>query len=262
MKRLSHQVQLLLCAVQFLTRIPTPALRDFQPDWISRSARYFPLVGLLIGGACAAVFWSASLIWTGWLPALLALAAGVLITGAFHEDGLADTADGLGGGTTVARRLTIMKDSRIGTYGALALGLTLAIKAAALATLPAGLGAWTLVAAHGAGRGASVLAMRALPYVGDAKVGKWKPSPADLSLAEVLTAVAVAGLPLALSPDGVVGLALLAGAILALSVSLIARKLLGGYTGDVLGAIEQVFELGFVLGVAASLGLANTFSRT
>ena len=262
MSRLSHQFQLFLCAVQFLTRIPTPALRDFQPDWISRSARYFPLVGLLVGGGCAAVFWSASLVWSGWLPALLAIAAGVLITGAFHEDGLADTADGLGGGTTVARRLTIMKDSRIGTYGALALGLSLAIKAAALATLPAGLGAWTLVAAHGAGRGASVLAMRALPYVGDAKVGKWKPSPADLSLAEVLTAVAVAGLPLALSPDGVVGLAILIGAILALAVSLIARRLLGGYTGDVLGAIEQVFELGFVLGVAASLGVANTFSRT
>ena len=262
MSRLSHQFQLFLCAVQFLTRIPTPALRNFQPDWISRSARYFPLVGLLVGGGCAAVFWSASLIWSGWLPALLAIAAGVLITGAFHEDGLADTADGLGGGTTVAKRLTIMKDSRIGTYGALALGLTLAIKAAALATLPAGLGAWTLVAAHGAGRGASVLAMRALPYVGDAKVGKWKPSPADLSLAEVLTAVAVAGLPLALSPDGVVGLAILIGAILALAVSLIARRLLGGYTGDVLGAIEQVFELGFVLGVAASLGVANTFSRT
>ena len=262
MSRLSHQFQLFLCAVQFLTRIPTPALRNFQPDWISRSARYFPLVGLLVGGGCAAVFWSASLVWSGWLPALLAIAAGVLITGAFHEDGLADTADGLGGGTTVAKRLTIMKDSRIGTYGALALGLTLAIKAAALATLPAGLGAWTLVAAHGAGRGASVLAMRALPYVGDAKVGKWKPSPADLSLAEVLTAVAVAGLPLALSPDGVVGLAILIGAILALAVSLIARRLLGGYTGDVLGAIEQVFELGFVLGVAASLGVANTFSRT
>lgn len=262
MSRLSHQFQLFLCAVQFLTRIPTPALRNFQPDWISRSARYFPLVGLLVGGGCAVVFWSASLVWSGWLPALLAIAAGVLITGAFHEDGLADTADGLGGGTTVAKRLTIMKDSRIGTYGALALGLTLAIKAAALATLPAGLGAWTLVAAHGAGRGASVLAMRALPYVGDAKVGKWKPSPADLSLAEVLTAVAVAGLPLALSPDGVVGLAILIGAILALAVSLIARRLLGGYTGDVLGAIEQVFELGFVLGVAASLGVANTFSRT
>ncbi|MES3026831.1 MAG: adenosylcobinamide-GDP ribazoletransferase [Pseudomonadota bacterium] len=258
MKRLSHQFQLFLCAVQFLTRIPTPALRDFQPDWISRSARYFPLVGLLVGGVCAAVFWAASLVWSGWLPALLAIAAGVLITGAFHEDGLADTADGLGGGTTIAKRLTIMKDSRIGTYGALALGLTLALKAGALATLPAGLGAWTLVAAHGAGRGASVLAMRALPYVGDAKAGKWKPSPADLSLPEVLTGLAVAGLPLALSPGGVVGLAVLMGAILALAMAMLARRLLGGYTGDVLGAVEQVFELGFILGVSASFALFST----
>jgi adenosylcobinamide-GDP ribazoletransferase len=256
--RLWRELQLFLCAVQFLTRIPTPALHGFQPEWISRSARYFPLVGLLVGGACAAVFWSTSLIWSGWLPALLAIAAGVLITGAFHEDGLADTADGLGGGTTIAKRLTIMKDSRIGTYGALALGLTLAIKAAALATLPAGLGAWTLVAAHGAGRGASVLAMRVLPYVGDAKTGKWKPSPADLSLAEVLTALAVAGLPLALSPGGVVGLAVLIGAILALAMALLARRLLGGYTGDVLGAVEQVFELGFILGVSASFALSTT----
>ena len=255
MSRLWRELQLFLCAVQFLTRVPTPALRGFQPDWISRSARYFPLVGLLVGGGCAAVFWAASLVWSGWLPALLAIAAGVLITGAFHEDGLADTADGLGGGTTIAKRLTIMKDSRIGTYGALALGLTLAIKAGALATLPAGLGAWSLVAAHGAGRGAAVLAMRALPYVGDAKTGKWKPSPADLNLAEVLTALAIAGLPLALSPGGVVGLAVLTGAILALALAMLARRLLGGYTGDVLGAIEQVFELGFILGVSASFAL-------
>ena len=157
-----RQLQLFLCAVQFLTRVPTPALRGFESDWISRSARYFPLVGMLVGGVCAAVFWGAAQLWSGWLPALLAIAAGVLVTGAFHEDGLADTADGLGGGSTLAKRLTIMKDSRIGTYGALALGLVLALKAAALAELPAGLGAWALVAAHAGGRGAAVLAMRAL----------------------------------------------------------------------------------------------------
>lgn len=253
-----RQLALLLCAVQFLTRIPTPALAGFQPDWISRSARYFPLVGVLVGGACAAVFWGASQIWIGWLPALLALAAGVLITGAFHEDGLADTADGLGGGSTVAKRLTIMKDSRIGTYGALALGLTLAVKGAALAGLPAGLGAWTLVAAHAGGRGAAVIAMRAMAYVGDARTGKWKPAPSDLSLGEVLTALALAGLPMALSPDGVVLAALLLGGLLALLLALAARRLLGGYTGDVLGAIEQVFELGFTLGVAAAYALAAT----
>lgn len=251
-----RQFQLVLCAVQFLTRIPIPALPGFESDWISRSARYFPLVGMLVGGVCAAVFWGASQLWSGWLPALLAISAGVLVTGAFHEDGLADTADGLGGGSTLAKRLTIMKDSRIGTYGALALGLTLALKGAALAALPPALGAWTLVAAHAGGRGAAVLAMRALAYVGDARTGKWKPAPTDLSLSEVLAAIAIAGLPMALSPDGVMLLALTLGGAAAAAMALTARRLLGGYTGDVLGAIEQVFELGFVLGVSASLAAA------
>ena len=248
-----RQLGLFLCAVQFLTRLPTPALTGFEPDWISRSARYFPLVGLLVGGICAAVFWGASQLWTGALPALLAIGVGVLVTGAFHEDGLADTADGLGGGATPERRLEIMKDSRIGTYGALALGLVLATKVAALATLPAGLGAWTLVAAHAGGRGASVLTMRALAYMRDVDGGKWKPAPSDLGFWEVLAALTFAALPLALSPAGVVFQGLLAGALLALVLALVARRLLGGYTGDVLGAIEQVFELGFTLGVTAAL---------
>lgn len=247
-----HQLRLFLCAVQFLTRAPTPALPGFEPDWISRSARYFPLVGLLVGGVCAAVFWGASQLWSGAMPALLAVGVGVLVTGAFHEDGLADTCDGLGGGATPERRLEIMKDSRIGTYGALGLGLVLATKIAALATLPAGLGAWTLVAAHAGGRGASVLAMRALAYVRDVDGGKWKPAPSDLGFWEVLAAVTFAALPLALSPAGVVLQGLLAGALLALALTLVARRLLGGYTGDVLGAIEQMFELGFTLGVAAA----------
>ena len=248
-----RQLGLFLCAVQFLTRLPTPALTGFEPDWISRSARYFPLVGLLVGGICAAVFWGASQLWTGALPALLAIGVGVLVTGAFHEDGLADTCDGLGGGGTSERRLEIMKESRIGTYGALGLGFVLSTKVAALATLPVGLGAWTLVAAHAGGRGASVLAMRALAYVRDVDGGKWKPAPSDLGFWEVLAAATFAALPLALSPAGVVFQGLLAGALLALVLALVARRLLGGYTGDVLGAIEQVFELGFTLGVAAAL---------
>lgn len=251
-----RQFQLFLCAVQFLTRVPTPALQGFEPDWISRSARYFPLVGLLVGLVCAGVFWASSQVWSGWLPALLAIAAGVLVTGAFHEDGLADTADGLGGGSTVARRLAIMKDSRIGTYGALALGLVLAIKAAALASLPAGLGAWALVAAHAGGRGAAVLAMRLLPHVAEARSAKWKPAASGLSLTEVLIALGVAGLPLALSPDGVVLAGLAVGASLAAALGFAARRLLGGYTGDVLGGVEQVFELGLILGVAAAFAMA------
>lgn len=249
----ARELQLFLCAVQFLTRIPVPALPGFQPDWTTRAARYFPLVGLLVGAICAAVFWGASKVWSGPVAAVLALAAGVLITGAFHEDGLADTADGLGGGQTVAKRLTIMKDSRVGTYGVLALLIVLGLKVTALAGLPAAMGAWALVAAHGAGRGAAVVAMAALPYAGGARATKWKPAEHGLTLPEGLTALAIAGLPIALSPDGVVLAALALGCGAALTLALVARRLIGGFTGDVLGGVEQVFECGFVLGVAAAV---------
>jgi adenosylcobinamide-GDP ribazoletransferase len=258
---LRRQVQLFLCAAQFLTRVPTPALKDFEPDWISRSARYFPLVGLMVGLVCAGVFVTASHVWSGWSAALLALAAGVLVTGAFHEDGLADTFDGLGGGGTPERRLEIMKDSRIGTYGALALGLVLALKAAALADLSPLLGAWALACAHAGGRSAAVLAMRVLPYVGHLERGKWKPAPSGLSTPETLLALAFAGLPLLLAPSSAWVLGLLLGAALGLTLALSARRLLGGYTGDVLGAIEQMFELGFLLAVAAAPSVLNLLAQ-
>jgi adenosylcobinamide-GDP ribazoletransferase len=248
---MGRQFTLLLVAIQFLTRLPTPALRGFETAWISRSARYFPLVGELVGAICAAVFLGASLVWPPWVAALLAVAAGVLITGGFHEDGLADTADGLGGGQDPARRLEIMKDSRVGTYGVLALGLTLALKVSALAGLAPVLGAATLLAAHGAARGASVLAMRLLPYVGDMASAKWKPAPTGLGWGEAAVAMALAAWPLAFLPPGHAVLGLAMGGLLALCPALAARRLVGGQTGDVLGAIEQVFELGFVLGVAA-----------
>ena len=259
MSPLRRQLQLFLCAAQFLTRVPTPALKDFEPDWISRSARYFPLVGLLVGLVCAGVFAAASQVWSGWLAALLAITAGVLVTGAFHEDGLADTFDGLGGGGTPERRLEIMKDSRIGTYGALALGLVLALKAAALAGMSPLIGAWALACAHAGGRGAAVLAMRVLPYVGHLERGKWKPAPSGLSTPEALLALAFAALPLLLAPSAAWALGLLFGAGLALILALSARRLLGGYTGDVLGGVEQMFELGFLLGIAAAPGLLRMF---
>jgi adenosylcobinamide-GDP ribazoletransferase len=247
-----RQAKLLLCAVQFLTRLPTPSFVDFEPGWITRSARYFPLVGLGVGGACALVLLAAGQAWSGALPALLAVAAGVLITGGFHEDGLADTADGLGGGHTSARRLEIMKDSRIGTYGALALGLILAIKVAALATLPLTTAALALVAAHGAGRTAAVAVMVLGRHVGDPSNAKYKPAPDGVSPGEFLLAAALGLWPLALlGLPGLVGAAV--GGVLALLLALTARRLIGGHTGDVLGGVEQACELGVLLGVSAML---------
>lgn len=248
---LRRQLDLLLVAIQFLTRIPTPQIAGFDPDWISRSARYFPLVGQAVGAISALVFFAASQVWPPAIAALLAIATGVLVTGGFHEDGLADTADGLGGGQTSERRLEIMKDSRLGSYGALALGLTLALKTAALASLPPLVGALVLLTAHGLGRGAAVVAMAVLPYARGLDLSKWKPSPTGLSAGEVAIALLLAAWPLALLSLGVGGAGLALGALLALAPAFAARRLIGGQTGDVLGAVEQMFELGFLLGAAA-----------
>ena len=246
-----HQVRLLICAVQFLTRVPTPRLATFEPDWITRSARYFPLVGQGVGAASALVLVLADRAWSAPVAAVLAVAAGVLITGAFHEDGLADTADGLGGGQTAERRLEIMKDSRIGTYGACALVLTLALRAAILASTPVAIAAVILLSAHGLGRAAAVVVMRSTPYAPSGEAGKWKPVPEGVRTSEVLVALAIASWPLALLPlDAALG-GLAMGGALTVALALLARRLIGGHTGDVLGAVEQMFEVGFLLGAAA-----------
>lgn len=193
--------------------------------------------------------------WSPWIAALLAVAAGVAMTGGFHEDGLADTADGLGGGQTRARRLEIMKDSRLGSYGALTLGLTLALRVAALAMLVS-LSPWVaavaLVASHGLGRAAAVAAMALMPYGGDPGMAK-EGRPDRASIAGLAVAVLVALWPLALLPvaAGVVGVTagLAVGAVPAWQ----AQRLIGGRTGDVLGAVEQMFEVGFLLAVAGLL---------
>ncbi len=240
------QIRLLLVALQFLTRLPVPQVRGFTPDMISRSTRYYPVVGALVGGICALVLTGAAQVWDGILPALLAVAAGVLVTGAFHEDGLADTFDGLGGGTEPARRLEIMKDSRLGTFGALGLGLVLALKVAALAQVSPSLAAAGLLCAHAGGRTVAVLAMAALSPVGQS--AKW--SPDRLYPIEPVLAVVLGAAPLLLlGAQGAPALAL--GLALAALPALAARRLIGGYTGDILGAVEQMFELGFLLALAA-----------
>ena len=250
MRWLGHQVRLLVCAVQFLTRVPTPALKAFEPDWITRSARYFPLVGQAVGAACAGAMLVGDRLWGAPVGAILALGLGLLMTGAFHEDGLADTADGLAGGQSPARRLEIMKDSRLGTYGVCALIGTLALKAVILAS--ASNAAVLLLAAHGLGRAAAVLVLRLTPYAPSGAAGKWKPAPEGVRAGEVVLALLIAAWPLAMLPPAAALVGLAAGALPATLLALAAKRLIGGHTGDVLGAVEQVFEIGFLLGAAAS----------
>jgi len=246
-----------LNAVQFLTRVPVRSPGKLDEDWLLRAAKFFPLVGVFVGCVSALIFVLTGMVWSGIVPALLATTASIALTGALHEDGLSDTADGLGGGTTLASRLAIMKDSRIGVYGVLAVGLGIALRVGALATLAEPVGAAALIACHTAARFPPMIALRTLDHIGDPASAKVSYLGQPIRAGEIAfgAVIVLAGLLplLAFSAlAGVVGLAL--GALLVIWLCRLARRLVGGYTGDILGAVEQVFEIGFMLGVAAVLG--------
>lgn len=252
---LATEANLLLAAVQTLTRIPVRV--DHEPDTVRRAVRYMPLVGLGIGAAAAAAF---TLARTGLpvpLAAILAVAFVALLTGALHEDGLADCCDGTGGRTR-EDVLRIMRDSRIGTYGTLALVLTVATRIAALSTLstlstladlpdlPDPDPVSALVAAAGASRFWAVLSPALLPYARAEGTGGTVASPARADL--VIAAAFGLGVPLLLLGPRAVP-ALLLSALAALGVIWWARRRIGGYTGDVLGAVQQLSELVILLAV-------------
>lgn len=245
--------RLFLVAVQFLTRLPTPRLDDLPPAWLARSGKYFPLVGGLVGGLSALALLGAHAIWrSGPLPALLAVAVGLFLTGALHEDGLADTADGFGGGRSPEQRLAIMKDPRLGTYGALTLGLAVAGKVAALSVMPAQLAAAGLVCAHVGARTAAVWTMSLLPYAADPAASKVDASRRALRPWELALTLAFALAPtLLLMPCAIGIVCLAAGALAAVLLGRASARRIGGHTGDVLGAVEQAYELVFLLLLSA-----------
>lgn len=252
--RIADGARLFLCAVKILTRLPAPRLKAWPEDAVTRSAVYYPVVGWIVGGLAALVLLAADRLWPPLVGAILSTVAAVAITGGFHEDGLADAADGLVGGGTAPRRLEIMKDSRIGSYGALALWSVLSVRALALAALPPGKAALALVLVHGAARTFPVAAMT-LPYAGDparaklgGAIGERRVRPWQAALVVVIGFAAFALVPL---PQACAALAFAFAA--AAGVGFAGWKLVGGWTGDVLGAIEQVAEAGLILGLAASL---------
>jgi adenosylcobinamide-GDP ribazoletransferase len=242
-------------ALRFMTIFPVPSSEAATaPDWLSRCAKFFPAVGICVGLVSAATLLLAGSIWNPVIAALLAVAASIVVTGALHEDGLADTADGFGGGWSVEKRLAIMKDSRIGAYGALALMFGIALRVTALAEMPPWTAAAALIAAHAAARITPAFVMNALPYAGDTAAMKVSYADAPVSTNDIWFALLVTGctlVPLAMVSISSMISGLLLGALLAAALALWARRLIDGYTGDVLGAIEQMFEIGFLLGVTA-----------
>ena len=247
----------LLDAIRFLTIVRVRNTESaMAPDWLARAMKYFPVVGAGIGLVSALVLLIANEFVSPVIAALLAVTAGIILTSALHEDGLADTADAFGGGWTIEKRLAIMKDSRIGSYGALALGLGVALRVAAISDMPMWAGPAALIAAHAAARAAPAFVMNRLRYAGNTAAMKVSYAEAPVRSGELrfaLVVVLLAMLPLALISLSTVLVGLLCGAALAFVLTRWSRHMLGGYTGDVLGAVEQVFEIGFLLGVVAAL---------
>ena len=221
-------------AFVLLTRLPVARSVQVRASGVWA----YPIVGVVVGIIGAVAYWLVH--WLGLPPpvaAICAIAAGVLATGALHEDGLADAADGLGGGANVARKLEIMRDSRIGSFGALALMLSLGLRIAALSALadPARVGN-ALIAAGVLGRGAMIGMMLALP---PARTDGMAASLGPVPLAPAAIGLCIAS-ACALLPHG--ARALLAAALAAAIMVWLARRQIGGYTGDILGATEQAAE--------------------
>jgi Cobalamin-5-phosphate synthase len=198
-----QQIRLILTALAFLTRVPILAWVGYSDAQLNQSVRYFPLIGIGVGAFCAGVYLAAALFWPPVVALLLALVATVLLTGAFHEDGLADFYDGVYGGLSIARRLEIMKDSRIGTYGALALLSVLALKFAALASLPPAQLPLVLIAGHALSRAFAVSFIYSHDYA-RSDGGKVQVVAESLSLPALLFASACGVLPLLWLPPGIV----------------------------------------------------------
>ncbi|MFN3861584.1 MAG: adenosylcobinamide-GDP ribazoletransferase [Roseateles sp.] len=266
-----HELRLAFIALQFLTRVPAPRWVGFEPAWLQACLRHFPLVGAGIGCVAAAVLWAALWLWPPLVAAALSVVATVWLTGAFHEDGLADTCDGLGGAVSRERALEIMKDSRIGSYGAAGLVLALVLKVAVVAALAtsarecvagpcAMLALAALVWNHAASRAAPVVLVWRLPYAGDAAHAKAKPLAMQTDGRSVAAASAwlllLAGALLAWAPALArpLAAALVAAVIATVLCARWLRRRLGGFTGDTLGATQQIAELAGLLAWAAMLG--------
>lgn len=240
-------------ALGFFTRLPVPSWVGHTSAALDRSARYFPAVGLLVGLIGALVYIAAAWFWPKTLAVLLSMAATVLVTGAFHEDGLADTLDGLGGGWDKARILEIMKDSRIGSFGVTALVLALLSKFMTLVELRE---AWlpaALIAGHGVSRLAATSLLATMAYVRDDAQARAKPVATRLGRGDLAIAAAFALAGLLLLPPGRTLIACVLAALVTAWMARLFRRRLGGYTGDCLGATQQVAEIAFYLGLVAGL---------
>jgi adenosylcobinamide-GDP ribazoletransferase len=240
----------LLGAVSFLTRVPTGTgpVRDAA---LARFVPWFPLVGALVGAAVGGLYAGASLLLPPLVAAAVAVTAGIAITGAFHEDGLGDTADAFLGGRGREDTVRILKDPRLGTFGVVAVAASLLLRVAAVAALPPSAALAALPAAHALSRAAAVGVMAAVPPAAEQGLGAAyvRALGGRQALLGVASGVVIAAALLRAWALPAAALALVAAAAL----GRLARGRIGGVTGDVLGAVQQAGEILTLLVAVAAL---------
>lgn len=252
---LLRELRYFFTALQFFTRIPIPAWVGYREEYLQGSRKYFPAIGLLVGFVSALTYFTARLVLPPPLCLLLALTAGVLLTGAFHEDGFTDMCDGFGGGWKRDQILSIMKDSRIGSYGVVGLALLLALKFFALYEIArvAEKALWAVfLSGHALSRFLASTVVDALDHVDSAEAGqqvsKSKPlASLRLSLGERGYSFLFALAPLLFLPRLPALVAFVLAYLSRLHLGRFFRKWIDGYTGDCLGAVQQVSETVFYL---------------
>ena len=260
---MKKEIHIFFTALMFYTRVPCPKNIDHNPDYLNKASRYFPLIGWIVGAAAFVVYAAATWLWNAEIGIILSMIASILITGAFHEDGFADVCDGFGGGWTKTKILTIMKDSAIGAYGAVGLVLLFLLKYMSLVTLVKNESLCTnqqplltflliFIAGHALSRLAAISIVFTHDYSREDASSKSKPIAQSFSTTEVIGAVFFGLLPLLLlsSYDLAFLVVLLPIFLTRFFLARYFQKWIDGYTGDCLGATQQVCEVIFYLSIS------------
>ena len=263
---MKKQLHVFFTTLMFYTRIPCPKNIDHNPDFLNKASRYFPLIGWIVGGICFGVYYLASIVFSVEIALILSMIAGILTTGAFHEDGFADVCDGFGGGWTKEKILMIMKDSAIGAYGAIGLVLLFLLKFQSLIQLlnniqNAEFAIFNFqfitfilfVAAHSISRLVAISIVFTHEYSREDASSKSKPIAQNFTWKEVVGALFFGLLPLVILSFFQWQLLLVLAPVF-IARFFLARyfqKWIDGYTGDCLGATQQVCEVVFYLSIIA-----------
>jgi adenosylcobinamide-GDP ribazoletransferase len=251
-----RELVLFFNALRFFTRLPVPAWVGHSTDLMNHSARWFPAIGWVVGAVAASVMWATGQLLPGALAALLSTAATIRLTGAFHEDGWGDVCDGFGGGWQREQIMAIMKDSRIGAYGTTGIVLMLGGKLLALAQLPLDAAVIAVLVAHPLSRLLSTSLIYTMDYARDEDpqgVSRAKPLAVKLGAGEMAWATLCGLLPLALLAPVQIAAVLIAGAAVTVVAARHFQRRIGGYTGDCLGAVQQLSELAIYVALCARI---------